>query len=256
MATQAVKNTLYRWQGTDGNGVKTSGQISADSHAMIRVQLRRQGITAGKIRRHNDREPRKGKSITALDISLFTRQLATLIKAGIPLLQALEVIAKGFEHMAMRQLVSELKQDISAGTSLATALRNGAQGYLLKTMDGELLFEAIRRAARGEPVVSPELLGKLVTAFQSQGAPEPAAVAEGAQGTPAAAASPSPSPLSPREEEVLREIAQGASNKEIARQLDITERTVKAHVSAMLEKLGARDRLQLSLIFNGVDSRQ
>ena len=71
------------------------------------------------------------------------------------------------------------------GQDLATALRNGAQGYLLKTMDGELLFEAIRRAARGEPVVSPELLGKLVTAFQSQGAPEPAAVAEGAQGTPA-----------------------------------------------------------------------
>ena len=105
------------------------------------------------------------------------------------------------------------------GQDLATALRNGAQGYLLKTMDGELLFEAIRRAARGEPVVSPELLGKLVTAFQSQGAPEPAAVAEGAQGTPAAAASPSPSPLSPREEEVLREIAQGASNKEIARRL-------------------------------------
>ena len=65
------------------------------------------------------------------------------------------------------------------GQDLATALRNGAQGYLLKTMDGELLFEAIRRAARGEPVVSPELLGKLVTAFQSQGAPEPAAVAEG-----------------------------------------------------------------------------
>ena len=75
------------------------------------------------------------------------------------------------------------------GQDLATALRNGAQGYLLKTMDGELLFEAIRRAARGEPVVSPELLGKLVTAFQSQGALEPAAVAEGAQGTPAAAAS-------------------------------------------------------------------
>ena len=69
------------------------------------------------------------------------------------------------------------------GQDLATALRNGAQGYLLKTMDGELLFEAIRRAAGGEPVVSPELLGKLVTAFQSQGAPEPAAVAEGAVAT-------------------------------------------------------------------------
>ena len=133
------------------------------------------------------------------------------------------------------------------GQDLATALRNGAQGYLLKIMDGELLFEAIRRAARGEPVVSPELLGKLVTAFQSQGAPEPAAVAEGAQGTPAAAASPSPSPLSPREEEVLREIAQGASNKEIARRLDIAETTVKIHVQHILRKLGLSSRVQAAV---------
>ena len=133
------------------------------------------------------------------------------------------------------------------GQDLATALRNGAQGYLLKTMDGELLFEAIRRVARGEPVVSPELLGKLVTAFQSQGAPEPAAVAEGAQGTPAAAASPSPSPLSPREEEVLREIAQGASNKEIARRLDIAETTVKIHVQHILRKLGLSSRVQAAV---------
>ena len=139
------------------------------------------------------------------------------------------------------------------GQDLATALRNGAQGYLLKTMDGELLFEAIRRAARGEPVVSPELLGKLVTAFQSQGAPEPAAMAEGVQGTPAAAASvsaspsPSPSPLSPREEEVLREIAQGASNKEIARRLDIAETTVKIHVQHILRKLGLSSRVQAAV---------
>ena len=133
------------------------------------------------------------------------------------------------------------------GQDLATALRNGAQGYLLKTMDGELLFEAIRRAARGEPVVSPELLGKLVTAFQSQGAPEPAAVAEGAQGTPAAAASPSPSPLSPREEEVLREIAQGASNKEIARRLDIAETTVKIHVQHILRKLQLSSRVHAAI---------
>ena len=133
------------------------------------------------------------------------------------------------------------------GQDLATALRNGAQGYLLKTMDGELLFEAIRRAARGEPVVSPELLGKLVTAFQSQGALEPAAVAEGAQGTPAAAASVSPSPLSPREEGVLREIAQGASNKEIARRLDIAETTVKIHVQHILRKLGLSSRVQAAV---------
>ena len=127
--------------------------------------------------------------------------------------------------------VSEDAQD------LATALRNGAQGYLLKTIDGDLLSEAIRRAARGEPVVSPEMMGKLVAAFQSQGAPVPPPVAE------AEAASP----LSPREEDVLREIARGASNKEIARTLDIAETTVKIHVQHILRKLGLSSRVQAAV---------
>ena len=123
MATQAVKNNLYRWEGTDRNGIKTSGRITADNHAMIRVQLRRQGITVSKIRRHCGHRFNAGKSVTALDITLFTRQLATLISAGIALQQALEVIANGFEGRAMRQQVTELQQDIGAGTSLSAALR-------------------------------------------------------------------------------------------------------------------------------------
>ena len=124
------------------------------------------------------------------------------------------------------------------GQDLAAALRHGAQGYLLKTIDGDLLSEAIRRAARGEPVVSPEMMGKLVAAFQSQGAPVPPPVAE------AEAASP----LSPREEDVLREIARGASNKEIARTLDIAETTVKIHVQHILRKLGVGTRVQAAVI--------
>jgi len=123
MAAQPVKTGVYRWEGTDLKGNPVSGETNAQSLAMIRVQLRRQGITAGKIQRHGTHKRRRGKPITALDISLFTRQLATLIKAGIPLLQALEVIAKGFERPAMRQMVTELAQDISAGTNLATAMR-------------------------------------------------------------------------------------------------------------------------------------
>ena len=138
--------------------------------------------------------------------------------------------------------VSEDAQD------LATALRNGAQGYLLKTIDGDLLAEAIRRAARGEPVVSPELMAKLVAAFQSQGVVE--AVAQGAAPAP----TPQPEPagsggatLSPREEDVLREIARGASNKEIARTLDIAETTVKIHVQHILRKLGLTSRVQAAV---------
>ena len=137
--------------------------------------------------------------------------------------------------------VSEDAQD------LAAALRNGAQGYLLKTIDGDLLAEAIRRAAAGEPVVSPELMGKLVAAFQSQGGPAPIAppFAAPAPSTDApVAAAPS---LSPREEEVLREIALGASNKEIARTLDIAETTVKIHVQHILRKLGLSSRVQAAV---------
>ena len=134
--------------------------------------------------------------------------------------------------------VSEDAQD------LATALRNGAQGYLLKSIDGDLLAQAIRRAALGEPVVSPELMGKLVAAFQAQGAPEE--VAPPPQADPAAVAHGC-TPLSPREEDVLREIARGASNKEIARALDIAETTVKIHVQHILRKLGLSSRVQAAV---------
>lgn len=150
--------------------------------------------------------------------------------------------------------VSEDAQD------LAAALRNGAQGYLLKTIDGDLLAEAIRRAARGEPVVSPELMAKLVAAFQSQGVAE--AVAQGAAPAPApppeqagngngssssSSSSSGGAALSPREEDVLREIARGASNKEIARTLDIAETTVKIHVQHILRKLGLTSRVQAAV---------
>lgn len=123
------------------------------------------------------------------------------------------------------------------GDDLATALRHGAQGYLLKTIDGDLLAEAVRRAARGEPVVSPEMTGKLIAAFQSQDVPAPAP-------EPAPEAAPA---LSPREEQVLSEIAKGASNKEIARRLDIAETTVKIHVQHILRKLGVSSRVQAAV---------
>ena len=139
--------------------------------------------------------------------------------------------------------VSEDAQD------LAAALRNGAQGYLLKTIDGDLLAQAIRRAARGEPVVSPELMGKLVAAFQSQGVAEAAALMAAPATAPAQLPEPGSgaAPLSPREEDVLREIARGASNKEIARTLDIAETTVKIHVQHILRKLGLSSRMQAAV---------
>ncbi|MCM2250881.1 MAG: response regulator, partial [Ramlibacter sp.] len=117
--------------------------------------------------------------------------------------------------------VSEDEQDLQA------ALRAGAHGYLLKTIEGELLARSIHQAMRGEPVISSEMTGKLVTAFQSAASP-----------APPAAAQPDPlAQLSAREQQVLQQIALGASNKEIARALSIAETTVKIHVQHILRKL-------------------
>lgn len=121
---------------------------------------------------------------------------------------------------------------------LGTALRNGASGYLLKTMEGDVLASAIRRAMGGEYVVAQEMTGKLVSAYQSA----------------AAAPSENPAPpdpisaLSPRELEILRGIAAGDSNKEIARKLAIAETTVKIHVQHILRKLDVSSRVHAAVL--------
>ena len=133
--------------------------------------------------------------------------------------------------------VSEDEQD------LAAALRNGACGYLLKTVDHEALASAILGCLQGRSAISPEMTGKLVTAFQSG-----AAVA-----APAAAPVDALALLSPREREILTHIARGASNKEIARALAIAETTVKIHVQHLLRKLEVGSRVQLAVIANQHD---
>ena len=128
--------------------------------------------------------------------------------------------------------VSEDEQD------LARALRAGARGYLLKTMDGEALAQALRRAMAGELVISPDMTGKLAAAMQ---APIPAPT------TPVPGGGTAHGALSPREAEILRHIARGASNKEIARSLDIAETTVKIHVQHILRKLNLSSRVQAAV---------
>jgi len=123
---------------------------------------------------------------------------------------------------------------------LAAALRGGASGYLLKTIEGDALVAAIARVMRDESVVAEEMTGKLVAAYR------------GATATPAFVA-PAPPPskvaqLSPREQEILRAIARGASNKEIGRELGIAETTVKIHVQHVLRKLDVSSRVQAAVI--------
>lgn len=122
---------------------------------------------------------------------------------------------------------------------LAAALRAGARGYLLKNMEGEALAAAIRQAMRGESVIATEMTGKLVAAYRDATAP--------AAGNQTVSASPL-SILSPRELDILRGIAQGSSNKEIARTLGIAETTVKAHVQHVLRKLDVSSRVHAAVL--------
>lgn len=126
---------------------------------------------------------------------------------------------------------------------LAAALRGGAAGYLLKTIEGEALATAIRRAMRGENIVADEMTSKLVAAYRD-------AAASPAPGSPPVMATPvSPlSTLSPRELDILRGIARGASNKEIGRDLGIAETTVKIHVQHVLRKLDVSSRVHAAVI--------
>ena len=142
--------------------------------------------------------------------------------------------------------VSEDERDLSA------ALRGGACGYLLKTVEGDALSAAIRRVMRGEKVVAEEMTGKLVAAYRD-------ASASASASAPAPAARPGPLPvaapaasrldvLSQRELEILRGIARGQGNKEIARALGIAQTTVKIHVQHILRKLDVSSRVHAAVI--------
>lgn len=123
MAVKAAKVSVYLWEGTDRQGSKLRGELSGHTPSLIRAQLRKQGINPARVRKKPSSLLQRTPPIKARDISLFTRQLATLIKAGVPLLQSFDIIAEGFDNPNMRKLMGELKQDIAAGSSFTSALR-------------------------------------------------------------------------------------------------------------------------------------
>ncbi len=128
------------------------------------------------------------------------------------------------------------------GQDLAAALRAGASGYLLKTIEGDALGDSLRRAMRGESVVAPEMTGKLVAAYRH------AASGAARDDIPAAPPASVLDQLSAREQDILRGIARGDSNKEIARHLGIAETTVKIHVQHVLRKLDVSSRVHAAVI--------
>ncbi|EGH02069.1 MULTISPECIES: type II secretion system F family protein [Pseudomonas syringae group] len=123
MASKAAKVIVYTWEGVDKKGTKTSGELNGHNLALVKAQLRKQGINPTKVRKKSASIFGKGKKIKPLDIAFFSRQMATMMKAGVPLLQSFDIISEGAENPNMRSLVESLKQEVSAGNSFATALR-------------------------------------------------------------------------------------------------------------------------------------
>ncbi len=123
MAEKALKTSVFAWEGTDRKGGKVKGEISGQSPALVKAQLRKQGINPLKVRKKAVSLFSAGKKIKPMDIALFTRQMATMMKAGVPLLQSFDIIAEGFANPNMRKLIDEVKQEVAAGNSFASSLR-------------------------------------------------------------------------------------------------------------------------------------
>ena len=112
----------FHWEGTDRTGKKVKGKSMAADEAAVRADLRRQGVVPSRIRKESKGLFSGGGKITAGDIALFSRQLATMLAAGIPLVQAFEIVGMGHENAAMQKLILSIKGDVEGGSSLAEAL--------------------------------------------------------------------------------------------------------------------------------------
>ena len=116
-------DSTFVWSGIDRNGRKSQGEVVATSKALAQAQLRKQGVNAKSLKRKSKPLFSLGaKKIKPADISIFTRQMATMMKAGVPLVQSFDIVAEGLDNANMRTLVTEIKNEVSAGGGLATSL--------------------------------------------------------------------------------------------------------------------------------------
>jgi type IV pilus assembly protein PilC len=119
-SARQTKELIFAWEGKDKMGKVVRGEIRAGGEAIVNATLRRQGINVTKIKKKTFRS---GKKITDKDITLFTRQLATMMKAGVPLLQSFDIVAKGHANPSVSKLIQDIRSDIETGSSLAQAFR-------------------------------------------------------------------------------------------------------------------------------------
>ncbi len=115
-----IKEHLYAWEGKDKSGKTVRGELRAGGEAIVNATLRRQGILVTKLKK---KTYSSGKRITEKDISLFTRQLSTMMKAGVPLLQSFDIVGKGHENPSVSRLLMDIRADVETGTSLNQAFR-------------------------------------------------------------------------------------------------------------------------------------
>ncbi|HEY3326996.1 MAG TPA: type II secretion system F family protein [Novimethylophilus sp.] len=122
MAEKNTKEATFLWEGTDKKGKKIKGEMKASGEGFVNATLRRQGITVLKIKKQSAFNKGGGK-VTAKDVTLFTRQLATMMKAGVPLLQSFDIVGKGHSNPAVAKLLGDIKADVETGSSLSQAFR-------------------------------------------------------------------------------------------------------------------------------------
>lgn len=117
---EKVKEYVYAWEGKDRTGKKIRGEMRASGESLVNATLRRQGVLVSKVKK---RTLRSGKKVTEKDIALFTRQLATMMKAGVPLLQSFDIVGRGHSNPSMTKLIQQIRSDVETGTSLNAAFR-------------------------------------------------------------------------------------------------------------------------------------
>lgn len=122
MAAKAPKKHVFTWEGVDRKGIRIKGENEAMSDALLKAELRRQGISPTRVRKKAKPLFGGGKKITGKDIAVFARQLATMMSSGVPLVQALDIIASGHEKPAMQTMLFAIKADIEGGNRLGDAL--------------------------------------------------------------------------------------------------------------------------------------
>ncbi|PTQ90644.1 type II secretion system F family protein [Agitococcus lubricus] len=200
MATKKPEATLtFAYEGLDRKGQKTKGEISGTNIALAKAQLRKQGINVQKIYKKSKSlfSGKRKSKITPMDIAIFTRQLATMMKAGVPLVQSFEIVAEGLDNQSMRDVVLGIKSDVEGGNSFAGSLKkypayfdslfcslveSGEQSGALETMldrvaqykeKSELLKQKIKKALKYPIsviivaiIVTAILLLKVVPVFQ------------------------------------------------------------------------------------------